>query len=80
MHWPGMTDVGLVSVIIVQGFSLLGLWLRLRWRVRQEASHRDYVVAVLQALPENTKIDEERDNGVKLIITRELQGGDGRRV
>jgi hypothetical protein len=80
MDLTNMTDVGLVSVIIVQGCSLLALWLRLRWHVRQEVSHREYVVAVLQALPEDTKIDDERENGVRLTITRQLEGGDGRRA
>jgi hypothetical protein len=70
-----ITDVWLISVIIVQGSSLVALWLRLRWYVRREASHRDYVIAVLRALPKDTRIDDQRDNGVKLTITRQTESG-----
>lgn len=72
MASTGMTELGLIAVIVVQGFSLVTLWLRLRWRTRQEEAHRRYVVAVLRALPADSEIDERRVGGSlhKLTITR----------
>lgn len=68
----GMTELGTITAIIVEGVSVISLWLRLRWRVKQEAAHCRYVTSVLQALPDDTEIDEQRDSKglARLTITR----------
>jgi len=56
------------AVIATHGLSLLGLWLRLRWRVRQEHARRRYLVAIAQALSAGGQIDERTAEGSWLRV------------
>ncbi|MGH3813238.1 MAG: hypothetical protein ACRDUV_12380 [Pseudonocardiaceae bacterium] len=78
--WPA-------TLIAAHGCGLLGPWLRLRWRARQEQVHRRYVVTIAQALPAGSQIDEGDTDGrwLKLAIApappiapvRRSEGTDG---
>lgn len=76
-----MTELGLAVTVTVQGFSLVALWLRLRWRAKQETADRRYLTAILRALPEDSKIDEWRigESFHRLSVTRGPGGEDGER-
>ena len=80
MDVAGMTDLGLGSAVIIQGFSLTALWLRLRWWVKQENAHREYLVALLRALPEGSEVDEQGTDGVKLTISKASRRGEADRA
>jgi hypothetical protein len=71
-----VTDLGLASAAIIQACSLTALWLRLRWRVKQEHAHREYLVAVLQTLPEGGQVNEQGADGARLTITYAPRGGE----
>jgi hypothetical protein len=58
-----------LAVIAAQGLSVLALWLRLRWRVREEQAHRQYLVAVVRILPPGGMIQERRADGSSLMLT-----------
>lgn len=62
------TVVWLATMLAAQGFGLLGLWLRLRWRAEQEQVHRQYVVAIARALPEGSQFDEGCPDGTWLRL------------
>ena len=61
---PIITTVAwLATMIAAYGCGLLALWLRLRWRARQEQVHRQYVVAIARALPAGSQIEEGDTDG-----------------
>ena len=70
--WPA-------TMIAAQGVGLLALWLRLRWRAKQEQAHRQYVVAMALALPKGSQIDEGYRDGtwLRLTIARRGEGTHG---
>lgn len=64
--------VWVVAVIGTQGFfSLLTLWLRLRWQLQQQERH-PYPAAIVRALPEGSEIDagQPDDTWLRLILDR----------
>jgi hypothetical protein len=61
----GMTELASIAVILIQGASLISLRLRLLWRVKQQAARRNYVIPVLQALPDDIEINERRKSGAQ---------------
>jgi len=65
-----ITMVWLAMVIAAHGFGLLALRLRLRlrWRTQQEQVHRQYVVAIAQALPEGSQMDVGHPDGTWLRL------------
>jgi hypothetical protein len=64
----GWTWIGVVALVVVQAFSLIALWLRLRWRLKQEHVHRQYVVAVTRAIREGGQLDMDLVDGSSLRI------------
>jgi hypothetical protein len=56
-------------MVAAQSLSVLALWLRLRWRVREEQAHRQYLVAVVRTLPAGSTIRERRADGSSLMLT-----------
>jgi hypothetical protein len=56
-------------MIAMQGLSVLALWLRLRWRVREEQAHCWCLVAVVDTLPPGSRIQERRADGSSLMVT-----------
>lgn len=48
---------------------MLALWLRLRWRMREEEAHRQYLVAAVRTLPPGGMIQERRADGSSLMLT-----------
>lgn len=62
------TVVWSATMLAAQGFGLLGLWLRLRWRAEQKQVHRQYVVAIARTLPEGSQIDEGHPDGTWLRL------------
>jgi hypothetical protein len=57
------------TMITVQGLSVLALWLRLRWRLREEQTRFRYLVAVVDTLPPGSRIQERRADGSSLMLT-----------
>jgi hypothetical protein len=64
----GWTWIGVVALVVVQGFSLIALWLRLRWRLKQEQVHRQYAVAVTRAIRDGGQVDMDLVDGSSLRI------------
>jgi hypothetical protein len=64
-----MAHVVAFATIAAQGLSVLALWLRLRWRVREEQARCQYLVAVVGTLPPGSKIQERRADGSSLMLT-----------
>jgi hypothetical protein len=58
-----------LAMIAAQGWSVLALWLRLRWGVREEHAHHQYLVAVVRTLPPGSRIQERRADGSSLMLT-----------
>jgi hypothetical protein len=56
------------AIIAAQGLSVLALWLRLRWRVRAEQVHRQYLVAIVRILPAGSTIKERRADGSSFTL------------
>ena len=67
--------VAAVVGLAVQGSALIGLYLRLRWRERQEHVHRQYLEAVARSLPAGSTLEETSADGSTLRLTT----GPGRR-
>jgi len=64
-----MAHVAAFTMIAMQGLSVLALWLRLRWRVREEQAHCRYVVAIVDNLPPGSRIQERRADGSSWMMT-----------
>lgn len=61
--------VWVVAVIGTRGlFSVLILWLRMRWEVQQQ-ERRHYLAAIVRALPEGSQVDEGQPDGTWLRLT-----------
>jgi hypothetical protein len=60
------------SMIALHGFGVIGLWLRLRWRVRHEQVRGGFIIGVARALYGGGEVDERRPDGswLKLSVTR----------
>lgn len=56
------------AMVAGQTLALLGLWLRLRSRVRQEHAHRQLLVDVVRALPPGGQLHEQRADGACLTL------------
>ena len=48
--------------------SLAALWLRLRWRTRQEHARRRSLVALVKVMPPGGQIEERRPDGTLLRL------------
>lgn len=64
----------IVSIIVGQVCALLGLWIRLHWRVRHEQVQRHYLASTVDAVSKGgyLKVDEQRPDGhrLRMEITR----------
>jgi hypothetical protein len=56
------------AVVAGQVLALLGVWLRLRSRIRQEDVHRRLLVDVLHALPAGGRVHERSADGACLTV------------
>ncbi|MDH6132497.1 hypothetical protein P3T37_001882 [Kitasatospora sp. MAA4] len=62
------------AVVAVTGLAarvaaVLCQYLRLRWRVRQEHAHREYVEALARSLPRGSRLVEVHPDGSELRLT-----------
>jgi uncharacterized membrane protein len=64
-----MAHAGALATIAAQGLSVLALWLRLRWRVREKQARCRYVVVVVDNIPPGGKIQKRRTDGIWLLVT-----------
>ncbi|MFI0235783.1 hypothetical protein [Streptomyces sp. NPDC016845] len=64
MDWATAT----VSLLLGQGSALLGLWLRLSWRIQHEYAQRRYLAASVEAVAHGGRlqIDEHGSDGRRL--------------
>jgi hypothetical protein len=60
--------VAIVSIGVSQVCALLGLWLRLRWRVRHEQAQRQYLASTVETVANGgrLKVDEQKADGHRL--------------
>ncbi|MEW2553665.1 hypothetical protein AB0957_18260 [Streptomyces zhihengii] len=62
------------SVICVKAFTLVGLWLRLRWRSRREQYRRDYLLGIAEKVTAGSRVevdDQDRDgHRLRVSISR----------
>ncbi|MFE3279546.1 hypothetical protein [Nocardia sp. NPDC059239] len=52
------TIVAAISALSIHLLAFGRLWLRLRWRAKQQHGHRQYVVALARTLPAGSRIDD----------------------
>ena len=55
-------------------------YLRLRWRIRHQHAHQQYLEALARSLPAGSRVEEVREDGSRLLLTipRSHQGGQSR--
>jgi hypothetical protein len=61
--------VALIGFVLGPAAGLIGLWLRLRWRTRQEHARRRTLVALARALRRGSRLEEHAADGTILRIT-----------
>ncbi len=68
-------DLMLLAANVGQGLSLAALYMRLRFLTKRESAYNEHIVALLRELPDETKIDEQRQEGAlhRLTITKGTQ-------
>lgn len=67
-----MDEVTLGGIIVASlGAStrLLALWIRARWRVRQEEVRGDALIAIAEALPAGGRLFDQRADGSCITLT-----------
>jgi hypothetical protein len=64
-----MLDLGIVTMGVALGFSLAGLWLRLRFQLKAERERRRYLLTAATALPSGSRIHDQRGDGTYLTLT-----------
>lgn len=62
--------------LAVQSIAVGGLYLRLRWRVRQEHAHRQYLETLARFLPAGSTLEETGADGSTLRLTTGFTGSD----
>lgn len=72
-----------VAALIVQGFALLALRMRLRSQLRRTLAHHHYLLDIARTLPRGSRLDERADDGSVWHLTisddRGPELGQGRR-
>ena len=58
-----------LALVLTPVTSLLGLWLRLSWRTRQERARRETLVDLTHALCPGSELEETAADGTRLRIT-----------
>ncbi|MEV6013263.1 hypothetical protein AB0M29_41705 [Streptomyces sp. NPDC051976] len=66
-----LIDSGAAAAIgvAVHGTAVVSLYLRLRWRVRQEHAHRQYLESLACFLPAGSTLEETGADGSTLRLT-----------
>jgi hypothetical protein len=61
--------ISVVSLVTVQISSVLGLWLRLRWRARTEQAQQDYLTRLsLESPGSRLEVDDVQGDGRRLRV------------
>ena len=69
------TNLMLLAANVGQGLSLAALYMRLRFLAKREITYSEHIVTLLRELPDETEIDEHRQEGAlhRLTITKGTQ-------
>ncbi|MBQ1012507.1 hypothetical protein KBX53_16390 [Micromonospora sp. M51] len=60
---------GLAAATVTSLTGLLALWIRARWRVRQEKTRGDSLIAIAEALPAGGRLRDQRADGSCITLT-----------
>ncbi|RLK24690.1 hypothetical protein DER29_2617 [Micromonospora sp. M71_S20] len=61
--------IGLAATAVASLTGLLALWIRVRWRVRQEKARGDSLIAIAEALPSGGRLRDQRADGSCITLT-----------
>ncbi|WDZ83242.1 hypothetical protein [Micromonospora cathayae] len=65
-----MTAWGWIGLaVLAKAGTVTALWIRLRWRVRQEQAHGETLVALAAALPAGGQVRDRRADGSGWTLT-----------
>ncbi|WP_433121919.1 hypothetical protein [Micromonospora sp. CA-246542] len=64
LNWGGLAAAAVASVT-----GLAALWIRVRWRMRQEKARGDSLVAIAEALPSGGRLRDQRADGSCITLT-----------
>ncbi|MET8197975.1 MULTISPECIES: hypothetical protein [Micromonospora] len=65
----GLTWGGLAAATVTSVTGLVALWIRVRWRLRQEKTRCDALIAIAEALPDGGRLRDQRADGSCITLT-----------
>ncbi|WP_433229967.1 hypothetical protein ACQP2H_30455 [Micromonospora sp. CA-248260] len=60
---------GLAAAVVTSLTGLVTLWIRARWRVNQERTRGESLIAIAEALPSGARLRDQRADGSSITLT-----------